>query len=27
VYPMVPTDADLDKMIRRPVREQPQAAD
>ena len=27
VYPMVPTGADLDKMIRRPVREQPQAAD
>ena len=27
VYPMVPTGADLDKMIRRPVREQPQATD
>jgi len=27
VYPMVPTGADLDKMIRRPVREQPQTAD
>jgi acetolactate synthase-1/2/3 large subunit len=27
VYPMVPTGADLDKMIRRPVREQPQAVD
>ena len=27
VYPMVPTGADLDKMIRRPVRKQPQAAD
>jgi acetolactate synthase-1/2/3 large subunit len=27
VYPMVPTGADLDKMIRRPVRKQPTAAD
>jgi acetolactate synthase-1/2/3 large subunit len=27
VYPMVPTGADLDKMIRRPVREKAQAAD
>jgi acetolactate synthase-1/2/3 large subunit len=27
VYPMVPTGADLDKMIRRPIRKQPTAAD
>jgi acetolactate synthase-1/2/3 large subunit len=27
VYPMVPTGADLDKMIRRPIRNQPAAAD
>ena len=27
VYPMVPTGADLDKMIRRPIRNQPTAAD
>jgi len=27
VYPMVPTGADLDEMIRRPIRKQPTAAD
>ena len=27
VYPMVPAGADLDKMIRRPIRKQPTAAD
>jgi acetolactate synthase-1/2/3 large subunit len=27
VYPMVPTGADLDKMIRRPIRKEPTAAD